>query len=424
MSDMRNRFFALLLAAALLLSGCAAKVPGAPQAEQAAPVSDVPRETEAPPETPALLVEETGSATADEIRYMLGEGAVRVEDEDGERLTLREKMRLYSGYAVGTGDQARAVLSLDRSKAATIDESSRAGITQKGRDLELSLTEGGLFFKVTEKLEPDESFTIRTADAVMGIRGTSGYVFADGAGHSFFLLTSGSAEITAEGETALLRAGERIDVTLSPSGPVLETRPVTEAELPRLLLEELTEDEALLQTVQEESGLDAEMIRQLAEEDGPVTVGDMTIYTVDGLRIPIPTEYLDRLEIRTEPYPDGDDPKILISVYEKKSIEDAARDFPDRQGNYGYLFSIARRSERLYEDWIAHEYPGESVFARDGSIYYFYDQPTDVTFYRTGMNAGRTPTQEELAENREMGEVGSLVRAGILERNPSLEAFG
>ena len=63
--------------------------------------------------------------------------------------------------------------------------------------LELQLTQGALFFEVTEHLEDDETFDIRTSNMVVGIRGTSGYVYYDDAGRESHVITDGTVHVTA-----------------------------------------------------------------------------------------------------------------------------------------------------------------------------------------------------------------------------------
>ena len=103
-------------------------------------------------------------------------GTVDVFDSSGKAVSVFQNMNLRNGYGIGTQEESYAWISLDDTKLAKLDAVSEAGIRKKKKQLEVLLESGNLFFDVSEPLEDDESFNIRTSTTAIGIRGTSGWV--------------------------------------------------------------------------------------------------------------------------------------------------------------------------------------------------------------------------------------------------------
>lgn len=114
------------------------------------------------------------------MRILRLEGEVSLED-DGKSKSVRENLRLNSGNALSTATKSLVSIGLDDTKIVTLDELSRAEFNQAGRQLDLKLTDGSLFFEVQKPLEDDETMDIRTNTMVVGIRGTSGWISVGGA---------------------------------------------------------------------------------------------------------------------------------------------------------------------------------------------------------------------------------------------------
>ncbi|MBO7531603.1 MAG: hypothetical protein J6T50_07350, partial [Lachnospiraceae bacterium] len=76
------------------------------------------------------------------IRY---EGTVNLKD-DGVLKTLRENLRLNSGNEINTEAQSLVSISLDETKVVTVDELSSADFSQSGKNLNLNLKSGSLYF--------------------------------------------------------------------------------------------------------------------------------------------------------------------------------------------------------------------------------------------------------------------------------------
>ena len=106
-------------------------------------------------------------------------------------------MKLYAGYFIETEKDSTAHISLDDTKAVKLDETSIMEIVEQGDNLLLELKDGNLFFNVSEPLSEEETFRIKTSNAIMGIRGTSGYIVNKDKDRSAVYLLSGKAEITA-----------------------------------------------------------------------------------------------------------------------------------------------------------------------------------------------------------------------------------
>lgn len=117
-----------------------------------------------------------GDAKATTMRLSHTAGSVDVLNEKGKGVSLQENLSLYSGYQVGTQSDSFAWIDLDQVKLAKMDQDSEVEISKDGKDLEILLQSGGLFFNVSEPLSDDETMEIRTSTMAVGIRGTCGWV--------------------------------------------------------------------------------------------------------------------------------------------------------------------------------------------------------------------------------------------------------
>lgn len=166
-----------------------------------------------------LLLAACGSeAEAAAMRLTRTQGDVNVSDGAGVEVALLENLSLYSGYGVGTSQESYAWINLDDVKLAKMDQTSEIAIQKEGKNLEIEVKSGSLFFHVTEPLAEDETMEIRTSTMGVGIRGTCGWV--------------------AEGMVALLE------------GTVI----VTAGEIPAFVQSEIAEYEKLQEALQAISG--------------------------------------------------------------------------------------------------------------------------------------------------------------------------
>ena len=199
--------------------------------------------------------ESIAAVEASSMRLMRAEGSVTLTDETGTAIAIRETMRLYSGNVVSTETESRAGISLDETKAVTVGEKSCVSLRRDGKKLELDLESGAMYFSIAKPLEAEESFTIRTSDMLLGIRGTAGQVEKTGETETAVILASGHALITAEsGEEQAIHAGQRVVITQDASGTQFTVSEIPPEEYPDLLLEELAFDELLLAEATAQNG--------------------------------------------------------------------------------------------------------------------------------------------------------------------------
>ncbi len=192
------------------------------------------------------------------IKY---EGSVYLEN-NGKSGTLRENQRLQNGNALKTTKESLVAISLDDKKIVTLDENSRAEFNQKGKKLVLNLTEGNVFFNVTEPLKDDESFTISTATMVVGIRGTSGYVASSVEGIEHLIITDGKVAVTGlnpvsgEKQDIDVDAGEMLTVSFDDTSLTLEKEEIDVSDLPEFAKARIGEDVELQERVFAATGWD------------------------------------------------------------------------------------------------------------------------------------------------------------------------
>lgn len=121
-----------------------------------------------------------GTAEAYVIRYSSQTGSgFQVKNSSGRSVAVRKDMRLYSGYVLQTAADNYVYLSLDSSKAIKLDQNTKVEIQKEGTKNVVKVHAGKIFFHASEKLKKNESFHVSTSTMSMGIRGTSGYIFAD-----------------------------------------------------------------------------------------------------------------------------------------------------------------------------------------------------------------------------------------------------
>ncbi|SDA49031.1 FecR family protein [Lachnospiraceae bacterium G11] len=223
-----------------------------------------------------FIVLNNNSLKATTMKLLRMEGTVTLE-ENGETKTVKENLRFKSGDAVSTEAKSLVSVGLDDTKIVTLDEESRAEFQKDGKNLELTLTDGQLFFNVTEKLDADASFNIRNSDMVVGIRGTSGVYTIDEYGRPALFLTDGVVEITAtnpetgESKTITLQPGTRVSVYFYSDRPLGQTVEFYETEmtpdmLPDFAVTQIYSDEDLINRVTQDTGWTVTDISKLNDD--------------------------------------------------------------------------------------------------------------------------------------------------------------
>lgn len=158
------------------------------------------------------------------MRLLKVEGTVNIEDSKGGTKPVVDNMRFQSGDALNTGADGLASVGLDDTKIVTLDNDSRAEFIKNRKQLELKLTKGALFVNVSQKLNADEKFEIKTSSMTAGIRGTTVVVYydpKDNMRETLALLegalkVSATNSVTNETKSIDLTAGQQIKVYLYP----------------------------------------------------------------------------------------------------------------------------------------------------------------------------------------------------------------
>ncbi len=160
----------------------------------------------------ALLMAGCGddSGKAATMRFLRADGEAWISDEEQKNLDVAEGMSLYSGYGVGTSAHANAWLTLDEATTAKMDFSSEIGIkrSEDGKQLEVDVKSGKMYFNVAEPLKDDESLDIETSTMTVGIRGTAGWVESHD-DYSIVAILEGHVALTAKngGDSVILGEG-------------------------------------------------------------------------------------------------------------------------------------------------------------------------------------------------------------------------
>ena len=204
------------------------------------------------------------TATAADMRLQSTTGTVSLKNASGKSVSIREGMKLYSGYTLSTSSKSYAYVSLDSSKVVKLDASTMVQVKKSGSKLELLVSSGKLFFNVSAPLSSSETLNIRTSTMVTGVRGTSGVVSADGAGSSSVDIYDGAVTVnTVSGSVTLsVTAGE----SLSVSGSGTASTELTAADIPGFAAVEIAADESLQERIESASGLDVGAVVSGAED--------------------------------------------------------------------------------------------------------------------------------------------------------------
>lgn len=202
--------------------------------------------------------------TATSMHLVKAEGEVGVVDKDGKEISLIEKLGLYSGYQVGTQHASYAWIDLDEVKLAKMDEDSEVEVQKEGKGLTAYVKSGSLFFHVTEPLEEDETFEIRSSTMMVGIRGTCGWVEAKDEEHMFAYILEGMVEggvilpEDSQAKTEFVEAGEMAELSVIDGEANIRVERFQKSDIPAFVLEELSQE------MLEASGLEGE---EALEED-------------------------------------------------------------------------------------------------------------------------------------------------------------
>lgn len=140
----------------------------------------------------------------------------------------------------------------------------------------------------------------------------------------------------------------------------------------------------------------------------------VTVYTFDGLEVPVPTEQLELLAVNTDMEAWSAHRTPLISFSERASVEAGQQDHPGEDWGDGLLCTISRLDRIGFEEWASNDEPGTSVFARHGDdTYYLLTRPTDVRLYR----GDKEPDSVSLAMWQRLNDWAQSLPEEIVTRN-------
>ncbi|MCR5399880.1 MAG: FecR domain-containing protein, partial [Lachnospiraceae bacterium] len=229
---------------------------------------------------------------------------------DGQLKTIVDNMRLASGNVITTGEESLASISLDDSKIITIEEESEAEFYKNGKQLELNLTKGKLFFDVRKALDENESLDIKSSTMVVGIRGTSGYVWTNPeTGEECIFIADGHVEVTSNEDTegaegasqsepkkVEVKPGEILVTKVVEENGVkkveMEVKPATIADIPPAVFHELATHQETFDRFIEESGFDRDEVLEVIEATKGETFVSGALIEIgsDGTVVEVPTE--------------------------------------------------------------------------------------------------------------------------------------
>ncbi len=237
----------------------------------------------------ALAADNTGS----EIRLAKVEGTVTVTSSTGKAYSTREDMKLYNGYVVSTEAASYAWITLDGTKAVKLDAGSSLELRRSGKELELNLISGQIFFNVTAPLKEEEKLNIRTSTMVTGVRGTFGwcseYMTAILNGHAQLTITD---LVSGLRTTLELYAGELTGVGEDEGE---EKRSLTLEDIPGFVQVVLASDEDLL--------------KQLADALPELDLSDLTMESA-----------MERLEAEEQEYEELYE--LMMAALEERNQQD------------------------------------------------------------------------------------------------------
>lgn len=188
-----------------------------------------------------------GQATTMKLARM--DGSVGVWNEKLKELEPVENMGLYSGYQMDTEEESFAWIDLDSAKLAKMDQKSDIEILKSGKDLEILVNVGKVYFNVSEPLEEDESMNIRTSTMGVEVRETCGWVEVPDKRHMVVYILEGVAECSVadaggeKGRTESVSAGQTAVMSLKEGEEAITVKQFAESDIPSFVMGELSTGE-------------------------------------------------------------------------------------------------------------------------------------------------------------------------------------
>lgn len=192
----------------------------------------------------AVLLSTACGGKAAAIKLAQAQGILLVHNGKEKKLDAAVGMKLYSGYQVDTEHDSYAWIDLDAQKCAKMDQNSEIEICRTGKELEIQLNSGSLYFSVDKPLEEDESMNIRTSTMAVGIRGTCGWMETKDPDCMQVYILEGRVECSitdeksGEEEKAFVSAGETAVMNLSEGQTTITVHTFDKSQIPDFVMEE------------------------------------------------------------------------------------------------------------------------------------------------------------------------------------------
>lgn len=243
------------------------------------------------PVTPASAA----TARATTMKLEKTEGTVTLKTQNGTARKITNGMRLYNGNTLKTAKYSYAYVNLDNTKAVKLDQSSSATLRQSGKEMELLVKSGKLFFNVSKPLTEKEQMNVRTSTMVTGIRGTCGVVEYVNVNKSKLYLIEGQVTLGSGENATTIQGGQTATVVLQQkqtsggteqpgdkpgdtdkpgetdnTGKEMEQKvmveKMTEASIPPVALKEIVNNPVLQEKIEKTTELKIEKIEKALEQ--------------------------------------------------------------------------------------------------------------------------------------------------------------
>lgn len=219
---------------------------------------------------------ETARATTMKLEKI--EGTVSLKTINGTSRKPTVGMRLLNGNTLETAARSYAYVSLDATKAVKVDQNSVVSLRQNGKQLELFVKSGQLFFNVSKKLGASESMNVRTSTMVTGIRGTCGVLEKVSSEKSKLYLIEGQVTL-GTGQNATVVNGGQVATIVNTFKPETGEKPgageiqqhvivqtMIEKAIPPVALQAIVDDPVLKNKIEKTTSLKIEKIEAALEE--------------------------------------------------------------------------------------------------------------------------------------------------------------
>lgn len=219
---------------------------------------------------------ETARATTMKLEKI--EGTVSLKTINGTSRKPTVGMRLLNGNTLETAARSYAYVSLDATKAVKVDQNSVVSLRQAGKQLELFVKSGQLFFNVSKKLGSSESMNVRTSTMVTGIRGTCGVLEKVSSEKSKLYLIEGQVTL-GTGQNATVVNGGQVATIVNTFKPETGEKPgageiqqhvivqtMIEKAIPPVALQAIVDDPVLQNKIEKTTSLKIEKIEAAFEE--------------------------------------------------------------------------------------------------------------------------------------------------------------